>query len=208
MRVGQPSPLVADVITWTYLGALALVGLVAFRDAPQRLRDAVAEGRLLDDRVYHVVNVLSVLVLLAWLVCVVLGLDARWLPEASWRSPARLGGLYLAWLGFAVSVAARLTLAGAFAPSAAVPADGTVVDRGPYALVRHPFYLGLLVGMVGGTVALDSLATVVALALTLPLVHVIAIKEEAQLVRELGEPYERYRDRVPRWIPWVGSVTH
>lgn len=194
----------ADVITWTYLGALALVGLVAFRDAPQRLRGAVDEGRLLEDPVYHGVNGLSVFVILAWLACVVLGFDARWLPDSPWRSPARLGGLYLSWLGFGVSIAARVTLSGAFAPTAAVPADGTVVDRGPYGLVRHPFYLGLLIGMVGGTVALDSLATVVALGLTVPLVHAIAVKEEGQLVRELGEPYERYRERVPRWIPWIG----
>lgn len=192
-----------DAITWTYLGALVLMGLVAFRDAPQRLRDAIAEGRLLEDRVYHAVNGLSVLVILAWLACIVLGLDARWLPEAPWRSLVRLGGLYLAWLGFGVSIAARLTLSGAFAPTAAVPADRTVVDRGPYGLVRHPFYLGLLVGMAGGTVALDSLATVVALALTVPLVQVIVLKEEGQLVRELGEPYERYRQRVPRWVPWT-----
>lgn len=193
-----------DTIAAGYLAALGLTGLVAFRDAPKRLWAALREERTSRDRLYHTANLASVLVIAAWLAALALGLDRAVLPEASWRVTARLLPMYASWLGFAYGLRARWMLGGAFAPTAATPPGGDVVEEGPYARLRHPFYLALLGAMAAGVLALDSLATLIALLALAPVVHVIAAREEAHLAEELGGAYEAYRERVPRWVPRLG----
>jgi len=80
-----------------------------------------------------------------------------------------------------------------------------VVEAGPFAHVRHPFYVGLLVALIAGSIALDSTTTLIVAIAMVPLVGTIARLEEAHLVDSLGEAYESYRERVPAWLPrWRG----
>lgn len=191
----------ADVLVWIYVGAAIVVALVAFHDAPLRWLRARREDRILQDRVYHVANAVSILLLAAWLTALLAGLDRR-LPAELGALPGLRGvGVALGLGGFGLALWARLALARAFAPTAAVPPGNRVVEEGPFAYVRHPFYLGMLVALAGGVLVLDSLATLVCLAALVPLVEVVARREEAHLSRALGQLYRDYRDRVPRWLP-------
>lgn len=191
----------ADWLEITYLVFAASTGALAFRDAPQRLLAAHREGRVIEDGAYHAVNGASVVVMLAWLGAIVMGWDASLLGGAQLPVGVRVAGLALAGLGFALGGWARVALGQAFTPTAAVPDDQRVVTRGPYAHARHPFYAGLMLALLGGVLALDSRATLAVLVVLAPLVRVIAVKEEAHLAEALGEAYEAYRDRVPRWVP-------
>jgi len=78
-----------------------------------------------------------------------------------------------------------------------------VVSTGPYALVRHPMYAGVIPMTVGTALLLGSW---VALAWSLAVIAVLAIRavlEEATLASEL-EGYEAYAARVRyRLIPGV-----
>lgn len=78
-----------------------------------------------------------------------------------------------------------------------------VIDTGPYAIVRHPLYLGALFMMVGIPLALGSLyALIPSAAATLVLV-VRTILEDRTLQKELAG-YKDYAARVPhRLIPGV-----
>lgn len=202
---GRPRPSVVGPVEIAYLAGAALVALVAFRDAPARMLEAYREDRVLDDAVYHAANAGSVLVVSAWLVAVLTGLDRPLSATVAPVSRLAWPGLVLAAGGFALALWARTSLGAAFAPAAVVPADERVVDAGPYGHVRHPFYVGLTAALAGGVLALDSWATLASLVLLWPLVRAVAVLEEAHLADELGAVYEDYRARVPRWVPRLGG---
>lgn len=84
-----------------------------------------------------------------------------------------------------------------------IPSDG-MVDTGPYQLVRHPAYLGTLIGHAGIVVLLLSPWSLAALVLAwLPIVLARTWIEDSVLRRELPD-YQAYCSRV-RWrlIPGV-----
>lgn len=86
-------------------------------------------------------------------------------------------------------------------PSPGQPYHDTsiVVDRGLYAIVRHPQYLGyILLGL--GFAGLSQHLLVAAIALLAAVAfHVLSRMEEASCVRTLGEEYGKYMRRVPRF---------
>jgi protein-S-isoprenylcysteine O-methyltransferase Ste14 len=124
------------------------------------------------------------------------------LPGPGWL-PVVLG-LSVAWLGMAVRAWSVRALGEFFTVDVTVAADQRVIDDGPYALVRHPSYTGMLMAILGFGIALDSWGAVAA-ALFLPLAAVvIRIRhEETMLRRELGEPYEAYAKRTARLVPGI-----
>lgn len=81
-------------------------------------------------------------------------------------------------------------------------ADHRVVQRGPFALVRHPVYLAFDLGVAGGALALaDPAVGLLALA-SLPLMYGRARAEERFLEEQLGDAYRDYRKRVSMFLPW------
>ena len=85
-----------------------------------------------------------------------------------------------------------------------VRADQDVVTAGPYAHVRHPLYLAILLLTLGTVLAHPSAATA---CIALGLATGVAIKipmEERALRATLGERYARYAARVPALVPRLG----
>lgn len=136
-------------------------------------------------------------------------------------SSRRLAGRYLTipvlphnqatfWLGFmlvlagiAFSIAARVWLGGNWSGIVTLKQDHELIRRGPYRLVRHPIYTGMLVAILGTAIAQGELRSVFAVALvTAAFVRKIGI-EEAFLTDAFGAAYDRYRHEVPALIPFV-----
>lgn len=79
--------------------------------------------------------------------------------------------------------------------------DHRVVQDGPFAVVRHPIYAGLLGFLAGGALLVaDPLVAAVALAMV-PVLLVRARAEERFLEERLGDEYRDYRRRVPMLLP-------
>ncbi len=116
--------------------------------------------------------------------------------------------LRLPWLGAALLVAGgALTLWGAqtFARAGTTlkpfERTHTLVVGGPFRFTRNPMYLGMVAMLLGAALALGTPApwlAAPALALTLQLRFIR--HEERALTASLGEPYERYRQSVGRWL--------
>ena len=78
------------------------------------------------------------------------------------------------------------------------------VTTGPYALVRHPGYLGEIMIWTGFAVLSSNLALFFLLPTMFVAVYLYRISvEERMLVRELGDDYVRYQRRTHRLIPSV-----
>jgi protein-S-isoprenylcysteine O-methyltransferase Ste14 len=78
---------------------------------------------------------------------------------------------------------------------------GKLMTAGIYAHIRHPRYVQLFLGLAGGALVANHLASYVATALWLPGIWIIVGLEEKELCKRFGAAYEDYRRRVPGFIP-------
>jgi protein-S-isoprenylcysteine O-methyltransferase Ste14 len=135
------------------------------------------------------------------------------IPAHRYDGPMRLWrvGSYGAWscvgvmvLGFAFCWWARIHLGRLWSGSVTKKPDHHVVDTGPYAIVRHPIYTGILIAVLGTLIAKGTLLGIAgATLLTLGLVMKARLEEE-WLRAELGaDAYDSYRKRVPMLVPFL-----
>jgi protein-S-isoprenylcysteine O-methyltransferase Ste14 len=79
-----------------------------------------------------------------------------------------------------------------------------VIDRGPYAIVRHPIYTGLIVAIAATVCIRASAQTVTGAVLMTIGVYIKARLEEQFLRAELGaDAYDAYARRVPMLVPFT-----
>ncbi|HVU19321.1 MAG TPA: isoprenylcysteine carboxylmethyltransferase family protein, partial [Rhizomicrobium sp.] len=96
---------------------------------------------------------------------------------------------------------ARIWLGALWSGQVTKKEDHRVIDTGPYRIVRHPIYTGILIAIYA-TAALKG--TVLALAGALLITIGLWMKarlEERFLRDELGRDYDAYRTRVPMLMP-------
>jgi len=114
----------------------------------------------------------------------------------------------IGWLLFALGgvllIAASLTLraARAFTVLPQPRAGGELVESGPFRLIRHPVYAGLIAGSLG--VALSRLApgTLVATAILFVILDLKRRREEVWLLQRFPG-YEAYQARTKALIPFL-----
>ncbi len=128
----------------------------------------------------------------------------RWFPRADLHATAVLAGagLGLAWLGLALRWWSFATLGDYFTFTVMASPDQPVVARGPYRLVRHPSYVGVIAIVVGIAIARANVVGV-AVALVLAVGGAVARihVEERLLVEILGARYEQYARGRARLVP-------
>jgi protein-S-isoprenylcysteine O-methyltransferase Ste14 len=79
----------------------------------------------------------------------------------------------------------------------------TVIQSGPYALVRHPMYLGSLMMFIFSPLALGSYWAILPGLLTIPVLVARIINEESVLVRDLKGYPEYMKKTRNRLVPGV-----
>lgn len=105
--------------------------------------------------------------------------------------------------GFAFCWWARIHLGALWSARITKKTDHRLVDTGPYAIVRHPIYTGMLVAVFAliateGTVLAIAGGVILAIGMTMR-----ARFEEEWLTQELGrDKYQAYRRRVPMLVPF------
>jgi protein-S-isoprenylcysteine O-methyltransferase Ste14 len=82
-------------------------------------------------------------------------------------------------------------------------AGQTVISTGPYALVRHPMYVGVLILVVGVPLALGSWWGLAIIALTVPVLMWRILDEEKLLRNELAGYGEYTRKVQYRLVPYL-----
>jgi protein-S-isoprenylcysteine O-methyltransferase Ste14 len=78
--------------------------------------------------------------------------------------------------------------------------DHRLVTNGPFAIVRHPMYIGLIAAAVGSLLIYQTWTTF-AYAVFASFVLRRARREESALAAEFGEAWQKYCQRVPAFLP-------
>jgi len=123
----------------------------------------------------------------------VAGLDAHVVPEG--RATAALG-VVLAISGAAFAIIAKRLLGANWSGRAVIKDAHEIVCRGPYALVRHPIYTGLLVAAAGTAIACGRLHNVLGVGLLWGAFELKRHDEEQLLLCAFGDDYRAYRRTV------------
>ncbi len=127
-------------------------------------------------------------------------LGERFLPLADW--PFWMGALLTAG-GLLFTVWARVHLGRNWSGTVTIKKGHELVTSGPYAMVRHPIYTGLLLAFLGSTIALGDWRSVLAFALAAgALLHKLRVEEHWMRQQFAGE-YQAYSQRVAALVPFV-----
>src|SRR5580692_8305365 len=121
----------------------------------------------------------------------------RWLYLQLWPV-----GIWPFWIGAAFTVAgllfavwAREHLGSNWSSAVTIKQGHEFITTGPYAVVRHPIYTGILTGLLGAAIALSQVRGVIVLALFF-LAFWLKLRMEEQWMRsQFGETYATYARR-------------
>lgn len=148
-------------------------------------------------RIFFLIALADSLAILAALFVTSLGWPG---PQWKWL----IIGIAVTYAGVALRYWAIVTLGRFFEFVVTIQNDHRVVTSGPYRLMRHPAYTGLVMVQLGIGIALaNSLSVVLCLAIMMlaliPRIH----REESVLLGELGTEYADYAAKTKRLIPKV-----
>jgi protein-S-isoprenylcysteine O-methyltransferase Ste14 len=114
------------------------------------------------------------------------------------------------WIGTAITAAglgfsawARVHLGRNWSATVTVKQDHELIRTGPYAIVRHPIYTGLLSGFIGTALAIGQWRGVVAVAIVFVAFWRKLRLEERWMSETFGEDYRRYRAHTKALIPFL-----
>ena len=121
-------------------------------------------------------------------------------PWASWTLVAVAAG------GFAFTCWARVTLGDLWSGAVSRKENHVIVESGPYGLVRHPIYTGLIAAAFATAIQVGSAPALVGAALMSLGFWMKARLEERFLMAQLGKAaYAGYRRRIPMLAPFWPS---
>ncbi|HVK79006.1 MAG TPA: isoprenylcysteine carboxylmethyltransferase family protein [Verrucomicrobiae bacterium] len=123
-----------------------------------------------------------------------------------WVTPAIVGWVMFALVaaGLLFTWAARLHLGPLWSSTSAPTEDHRIVDTGPYGIVRHPVYAGLLLAVIATAVERGRIEAIAGTLVLIAGVSLRAKLEERFLRRDLGDDaYTSYRRRVPMLLPFT-----
>jgi protein-S-isoprenylcysteine O-methyltransferase Ste14 len=142
-------------------------------------------------------------------IMLVAGAVILFIPAHGYRGPLRLWSVTrdVAWVcvcsigvGFAFSWWARVHLGILWSGRITKKSAHRVIDTGPYAIVRHPIYTGILLAVYATAAAKGTVLGLIGAALVTLALWMKARLEEDFLASELVD-YQDYKRRVPMLLP-------
>ena len=105
--------------------------------------------------------------------------------------------------GFTFAIWARRHLGRYWSARVTLKEGHQLVESGPYSLVRHPIYSGLLLSMAATVMTIGTFQSVCGYALLVGALTFKLAAEERLLAANLGQAYQDYQKRVRALIPGV-----
>jgi len=124
-------------------------------------------------------------------------------PSGPVTSPSlEAAGTALFFSGLALAVWARLCLGRNWGMPMTEKAEPELVTGGPYRRIRHPIYSGIILAMVGTTMATDWYWGFVAVLMGAYFTY-SAVVEDHNMARLFPATYPEYRRRTKMLVPFV-----
>ncbi len=111
-------------------------------------------------------------------------------------------GLAVFLLGLALAIWARVHLGRNWGMPMSQKVDPELVTAGPYSRIRHPIYSGIVLAMIGTTIAV-SLYWLVAVVVSGAYFIYSAIVEERSMARLFPDSYPEYKRSTKMLIPFI-----
>jgi protein-S-isoprenylcysteine O-methyltransferase Ste14 len=111
-------------------------------------------------------------------------------------------GVALCVIGVGVAVAARIQLGRNWGMPATLKENPDLITSGPYRVIRHPIYTGILLA-IAGTALAESLVWLVALVVAGVYFVMSARREEHIMVEQFPDQYPAYVKRTKMLVPFV-----
>jgi protein-S-isoprenylcysteine O-methyltransferase Ste14 len=129
----------------------------------------------------------------------------RWLYLQLWPV-----GIWPFWLGAAVTIAgllfavwARKYLGSNWSRSVTIKKGHELITTGPYALVRHPIYTGILAGFLGTAIAISQVRGPIVFVLIFFALWLKLRMEEQWMRSQFGETYATYARQTAAVVPYI-----
>lgn len=129
----------------------------------------------------------------------------RWLYLKLWPP-----GIWPFCIGAAIAIAgvlfavwAREHLGSNWSSAVTIKQGHELITTGPYAVVRHPIYTGILTGLLGTAIALSEVRGLICLVLVFLVTWPKLRLEEGWMRSQFGETYAAYAHRTAALVPYL-----
>ena len=119
-------------------------------------------------------------------------------------------GLLSFWLGAAVTIAGLLFavwsrgyLGRNWSSSVTIKQGHELITTGPYAVVRHPIYTGILTGFLGMAIAISHVRGFIVVVLIFVVFWLKLRMEEKWMRSQFGETYATYARQTAALVPYI-----
>lgn len=114
----------------------------------------------------------------------------------------KLSGCLLVGYAAIINIAARIALGRYWSNQIEIAEDQRLVRQWPYSWSRHPLYGSMVLFGIGmALLMLNSIVLLATLVVFLPAMIYRGSREEALLIKSLGDEYLRYQKEVPMLVP-------
>ena len=116
-------------------------------------------------------------------------------------------GALITAIGLLFAIWARVEIGRNWSGTVTIKRNHELIVSGPYALVRHPIYTGLILAFVGSAIARGQWRGVLAVFFVWVSLWRKLQVEERWMIERFGEQYVAYRQRVPAIVPFAKGAT-
>jgi protein-S-isoprenylcysteine O-methyltransferase Ste14 len=114
-----------------------------------------------------------------------------------------LTGLFVFYLGLIIAFWSRILLGKNWSVSVQRKKHHELIKKGPYSLVRHPIYTGLLLMFLGNTIIESTWRGLIGFLILFVSFWFKLRKEEKWLTGIFGNDYLQYMTTTKALIPWI-----
>jgi protein-S-isoprenylcysteine O-methyltransferase Ste14 len=121
-----------------------------------------------------------------------------------WSGVIGWAGLIVAALGVGVRLWANHILGEFYTRTLKVTEKQVIVEEGPYKLIRHPGYMGMILLWVGAGLAVGNWLALLLAAGVMFAAYAYRIRsEETMMAASYGEQYQSYQRQTRKLIPFI-----
>ncbi len=126
-----------------------------------------------------------------------------WLGRRFAPDTIAVAGIVLTAAGVALAMWARLVLGENCSAAVSIRKNQELIRMGPYCIMRHPIYTGMLLGLLGTAVVVGEVRSLLALVILGLGSYLKARKEEVFRLREFGAGFEAHAKHTGMFLPRV-----